>query len=151
MSFVKWTFLCLLLLPIAEIAAFVLVMLVLGLMWAFLLLVATTFLGILVLKRSGRADLNRFLAALNRQGIRAIHLETPGLGTILGGILLVFPGFITDVIGALLFIAPLRRWVAGAIGRKLHQQRARRHSSVIDLEAGEWRQVTDATAENKRR
>jgi len=151
MSFVKWTFLCLLLLPIAEIAAFVLVMLVLGLMWAFLLLVATTFLGILVLKRSGRADLNRFLAAFNRQGIRAIHLETPGLGAILGGILLVFPGFITDVIGALLFIAPLRRWAAGAIGRKLHERRARRHPSVIDLEAGEWRQVTDATAENKHR
>ena len=37
-----------------------------------------------------------------RDGMRALHLESPGAAAMLGGILLVFPGFITDLLGAAL-------------------------------------------------
>ena len=68
------------------------------------LFLATSLLGLLILRRSGRSDIDRFRDAFRRDGIRAIHLESPGLGPMLGGILLVFPGFITDVLGALLLV-----------------------------------------------
>jgi UPF0716 protein FxsA len=151
MLFVKWTLIGLILLPVAETVVFILVVLVFGWIWTILLFTATTFAGLNVLWRTGRGDLNRFLAAVKLEGLRAIHLNAPGLGPMLGGILLVFPGFITDIVGALLFIAPFRRWSGAAIGRRLKMRRARRNPSLIDLEPGEWRQVTDGTFQDKRR
>ena len=145
MLFVKWTLIGLILLPAAETVVFILVVLLFGWIWAILLFMGTTFAGLNLLWRTGRGNLHRFLAALKLEGIRSIHLNTPGLGAILGGILLTFPGFITDIIGALLFIPALRRWTAAAIGRKLKQRRVRQGPAQIELQPREWRQVTDAT------
>src|SRR5256885_4725910 len=100
MSLVKWAFIGVLLLPAAEFAAFVLVALTIGWLWAAFLFLGTTAIGLLVLRRAGRRDFDRFRSTLGAQGIRAINLETPGLATMIGGILLVLPGFITDVAGA---------------------------------------------------
>ena len=61
-------------------------------------------MGVLLLRQSGRADLDRFRAAFAQHGLRAVHLESPGVATMLGGILLTFPGFITDAVGAALFV-----------------------------------------------
>ena len=110
MSLVKWAFIVVIMLPAAEIAVFFLVALTIGWLWTIGLFLATSVIGVIVLKRSGRGDLDRFGAALAQDGVRAIHLESPGLAAMVGGILLVFPGFITDVLGALLFVPPLRRW-----------------------------------------
>jgi UPF0716 family protein affecting phage T7 exclusion len=75
--------------------------------------------------------------------LRSIHLETPGLATLAGGILLVLPGFITDVVGALLFVPPFRRWVSATISRALRKRRAGADPSVIDLTPEEWHHVAD--------
>ena len=117
MSLVKWAFIGVLLLPAAEFAAFVLVALVVGWLWAALLFLGTTAAGLLILRRAGRRDFDRFRSTLGAQGIRAINLETPGLATMVGGILLVLPGFITDVAGALLLWPLTRRFFGSAIGR----------------------------------
>src|SRR5688572_16508312 len=98
MSLVKWGFIALFLLPVVEMAAFVAVALAIGWLPAVCLFLATSLLGLLILRRSGRNDFDRFRDAFRRDGIRAIHLESPGLGPMLGGILLVFPGFITDAL-----------------------------------------------------
>ena len=143
MSLVKWGFIGLLLLPVAEIAAFVVVALTIGWFWAVCLFLATTVLGVLILKRAGRHDVDRFRAAFAEDGIRAIHLESPGLGPMVGGILLVFPGFITDVAGAMLFIPAIRRWISAAIGRAVERGRRRRDPAVVDLTPKEWHQVSE--------
>ena len=109
MSLVKWIFIGLLALPAAEVLAFILVASVIGWGWAAILFVATSVAGVLLLRRSGRADFERLRASFAREGIRAVHLETPGVGTMLGGILLTFPGFITDLLGAALFMPAVRR------------------------------------------
>ena len=71
-----------------------------GWLWAIVLFVATSAVGLMLLRRSGRGDLDRLRAALAQDGIRAVHLEMPRRRPpMLGGILLVFPGFITDVAG----------------------------------------------------
>ena len=84
----------------------------------------------LLLQTFGRADLDRLRAAFAQDGIRAVHLETPGVATVLGGILLVFPGFITDVLGVALCVPALRRWAAGKLAT-LRRARAGARSATI--------------------
>jgi UPF0716 protein FxsA len=142
MSLVKWAFIGVLLLPAAEFAAFVLVALAIGWLLAALLFLGTTVAGLLILRRAGRRDFDRFRSALGAQGIRAINLETPGLATMIGGILLVLPGFITDVAGTLLLWPLTRRLIRAAIGRAVKKQRAASPPDVIDLAPDEWHQIS---------
>jgi UPF0716 family protein affecting phage T7 exclusion len=70
----------------------------------------------------------------------------------LGGILLVFPGFITDILGAALFVPALRRWATGALANAARKRRRdSRDDRVIDLEPGEWQQITDQTRGGRRK
>jgi UPF0716 protein FxsA len=148
MSLVKWTFIGLVLLPAAEIATFVIIALMIGWFWAVLLFVATSVIGIMVLKRAGRGDLDRLRGAVSRDGLRALHLDTPGVASVAGGILLVFPGFITDLIGALLLVPPLRRLANATISRAFKKRRERRDPAVIDLTPEEWHQVSERTLDD---
>jgi UPF0716 protein FxsA len=143
MSLVKWAFIGVLLLPVAEFTAFALVALAIGWVWAALLFLSTTVIGLLVLRRAGRRDFDRFRETLGAQGIRSINLETPGLATMLGGILLVLPGFITDVAGALLLLPMTRRLIGSAISHAVKKQRAASQPDVIDLAPDEWHQISE--------
>ena len=60
---VKWIILAILLLPLAEIAAFILVAVMAGLGWALILMLATTLTGFLVLRWAGRGRIARFRVA----------------------------------------------------------------------------------------
>jgi UPF0716 protein FxsA len=151
MSLVKWAFVGVILLPVAETVVFIAVVLAIGWPWAVILFVATSVVGALVLRRIGRADFNRLRRAVATGGIRAIHLDSPGLATLAGGILLVIPGFITDVLGALLFVPPVRRWASAAIRRALRKRRAARDPSVVDLTPEEWHHVSDRIEDGGRR
>src|SRR4051794_10968821 len=110
MSLVKWGFVGLLALPVAEIAVFIVVALTIGWLWTLALFLATSLLGMIVLKHAGRAARERLRSGLASDGINAVHLESPGLATLIGGFLLVLPGFITDVAGLLLFLPSVRGW-----------------------------------------
>ena len=143
MSLVKWGFVGLFLLPLAEIAVFVAVAVAIGWLPAVCLFLATTILGLVILRRSGRSDLDRFRDAFRRDGFRAIHLESPGLGPMLGGILLVFPGFVTDLLGALLLVPLVRRKLRGLAARARETRRRQRQPEVVDLTPKEWRQISE--------
>jgi UPF0716 protein FxsA len=152
MSLVKWAFIGLLVLPAAEIVVFIVVATLIGWFPAVALFIATSVAGVMLLKRSGRADLDRFRAAFARNGLRAVHLESPGFATIVGGILLVFPGFITDILGLALFVPALRRWATARLANAAHRRRrSSRDVAVIDLEPGEWQQIPDQTHGRRRK
>lgn len=147
---VKWIILAILLLPIAEIGVFIVVAAVLGLGWAFPLLVATTLAGFWVLRWAGRGGLARFRVAVADSNVTGIEANTGGFLTVLAGLLLLLPGFITDVIGLLLLIAPVRRWCGAAFRRAVRgRDRAAGRAEVVDLDPEEWRQVADRELENK--
>ncbi len=151
MSLVKWVVIGLLLLPLAEIAAFLLVATLTGWAWAFALFIATSVLGVILLKRTGRGDFDRLLRAFGRGKKRALHLESPGAATMVGGILLVFPGFITDLLGAALFVPAVRRWTSAAAAKLIRKRRRRPHDErMIDLEPGEWHQISDQRSGRRR-
>lgn len=152
MSLVKWLFIGLIALPAAELLAFVMVASLIGWLRAAALFVGTSVVGVLLLRKSGRADLARFRAAFAERGVRAVHLETPGVAAIIGGILLTFPGFITDALGAALFVPIIRRWTTARLATLARGRRqGRRDDRVIDLEPGEWRQIPDQRRGRRRK
>ena len=152
MSLVKWTLIGLLVLPAAELFAFFLVAALIGWLWAAGLFIATSIAGVLLLRRFGRADLDRLRTAFARDGIRALHLETPGMATMLGGILLIFPGFMTDLLGAALLLPTVRRWAAAKLATFARSsRRTPRDDRVIELEPSEWHQIPDRGRRRRRK
>lgn len=151
-SLVKWALIGLLVLPAAELLAFFLMAALIGWFWAAGLFIATSIVGVLLLRRFGRADLDRLRTAFARDGIRALHLETPGVATMLGGILLIFPGFITDLLGAALLLPAVRRWAAAKLATFARSsRRTPRDDRVIELEPGEWHQIPDRGRRRRRK
>lgn len=142
---VKWIIIAILLLPLAEIAAFILVAAVVGVGGAFILMLATTLMGFLVLRRAGRGRLARFRVAVADSDITGFEAHIGGFLTVVAGILLLLPGFVTDLIGALLLIGPVRRWCAGAFRRavKGFEAGGSTRRSVVDLAPDEWQQIPD--------
>jgi UPF0716 protein FxsA len=141
MSLVKWTFIGLLALPAAEIALFLMVAALVGWFWVCILFVATSAIGIFLLRRSGRSDLGRVADGLAKEGWRGVNRNTQGLANVLGAFLLVLPGFITDLAGAALFIPAVRRWGARVMAGMAQKPKLR--EDVIDLEPGEWRRIPE--------
>ena len=154
MSLLKWGFVGLLILPVAEVAAFILVALAIGWGWAFALFIATSLAGLLVLQRagrSGRAELERLRAAASRDGMRAARLDSSPIGSLIGGILLVLPGFITDAVGALLLIPKVRRWAGATLSGAFRNPHRQRDPSIVDLEPQEWHPMSDGELEDRRK
>jgi UPF0716 protein FxsA len=151
MSWVKWAFVGLILLPAAEIMAFILVALAFGWLSAACLFLSTTIVGALVLKRSGRRDFERLRGTIARDGLAAVALDSPGAGPLIGGILLVFPGFITDLVGALVLVPAFRRPLRALLARAGSAHGPPRRPSVVDLAPEEWRQVSETAIDNARK
>ena len=145
---VKRVILAILLLPVAEIAAFVLVATFVGVAGALLLMLTTTLAGILVLRQAGRGRIARFRVAVAEAEMTGFEANAAGILTVLAGLLLILPGFLTDLMGIALLIGPLRRWCGRVfrtwVGRKAWTGRKDQgERSVVDLAPGEWRQVPE--------
>ncbi len=151
MSAAKLVLLLLLAMPVAELAVFIVVAATIGLGPAFALLIATSVAGGLVLRYAGRAQMSRFRTAWGEGGAAAIGLDSGSFLTLLAGILLLLPGFITDLLGLMLLVPRLRQWIGktatGAMGR---HGRAASADPVVDLKPGEWRQVPEGRLADRR-
>jgi UPF0716 protein FxsA len=92
--------------PIAELAIIIQVGQWIG-WWTVVVLVADAILGSLLLRAQGRAAWGRFNGALSEG--RIPHREVvDGVLVIFGGVLLLTPGFLTDIIGLLFLFPPTR-------------------------------------------
>jgi UPF0716 protein FxsA len=116
-------------------------------------MVLTSFAGGLVLRHAGRGQLARFGVAMRDSKVTEAATGGGGFMVVLGGILLLLPGFITDLIGAGLLIAPVRHRLGATIGRAINpgQRQPPGSGSVIDLAPTEWRQVPDPKLRKRRR
>ena len=95
------------LVPIAEIYVIIQVGQEIGALWTVLILIADSLIGARLLSWQGRRAWGAFQSALAAG--RIPHREVlDGVLIILGGALLLTPGFITDVVGLLLLIPPTR-------------------------------------------
>lgn len=100
----------LLLVPVAEIAVFIQVGSRIGAGMTVLLVVVSAVVGVWLVRRQGLATATRVQAMVARGESPALGM-LEGLALLAAGVLLVIPGFLTDIAAFALLIPPLRRGI----------------------------------------
>jgi UPF0716 protein FxsA len=103
-------------LAIAEIVVFILVAKAIGLLWAILIALATSAVGLWLLRREGARGWRRFRTAVN-EGRPPGREGVDGVVGLLGALLLLSPGFISDAVGLLLLAPPIRAAARAGVRR----------------------------------
>lgn len=129
----------LLLWPLIEIGLFVTIGGRIGL-WATMAIIFGTFaLGIFVIRLQGGGGMMRA-----RQGLRDGQVPTQDLGRglfgIIAGLLLILPGFLTDILGLILLLPPVQTLLSGAILSRMRGRATVQTATVID---GEWQRMDE--------
>lgn len=103
--------------PLIEIALFVTIGGAIGLWLTLLVVIGTGILGVALLQRQGLRSAERLRAQM---GQMRDPLGVAGDGALraLAGILLILPGFLTDFMGALLLLPPLRALLIAQLARR---------------------------------
>ncbi|SMF08924.1 UPF0716 protein FxsA [Tistlia consotensis] len=109
--------------PVVEIAVFIRVGDWIGLWPTLALIILTALLGSWQLRLQGMATLARARRQMDQGEIPTRELFD-GVCLLAAGALLLTPGFVTDLVGASLFLPPVRRWLRRAFARHL-EARAR--------------------------
>jgi UPF0716 protein FxsA len=147
MNVAKWALLAVIILPFLELAAFIIVAATVGFGWALSLLLAGSLTGLLVLRHAGGNHIARMRVVLDQGSFTALQADGSGNRVLLAGILLLIPGFISDLVALFLLLAPLRRAAIAAFGTN----RAAAHDSgVVDLTSEQWHRVPDPSLPDRR-
>jgi UPF0716 protein FxsA len=120
---------------VAEVAAFVAVGSHIGYGWAVLILLGVSALGPFVIKRVGLGVLARAQDRLARGDVPTREL-LDGVMVLVGGLMICVPGFISDALGLLLMIGPVRHLIIRLSGRRLARRVSTMRSvrwTVIDV------------------
>lgn len=100
--------------PVIEITVFIKVGGLIGVWPTVAIVILTAVAGTTLLRRQGLSTLFRLRQKLEEDRL-PVQEVFDGLCLLIAGALLLTPGFVTDAIGLLLFIPPLRAW----LGRRL--------------------------------
>jgi len=140
-----------LLLPLIEIAVFIWIGGMIGVLPTILLTVVTALAGTLMLRQQGLSLLMRMQKELDA-GRSPGNEVMQGAMIVLASILLLIPGFVTDAIGLLLFVPPVREALAKFIIARSNVvivesgSNARRpEDGVVDLDTEDWSEKKDGT------
>jgi UPF0716 protein FxsA len=101
---------------LAELVVFVAVVAWIGIGWTVLAMLATSALGCLLLARQGLRALTDLRDRARSRQPAGRELGDAGLVAV-GGLLMVLPGFLGDLVGLLCLLPPTRGLVRGAIAR----------------------------------
>ena len=143
MNVAKWLLMAVLMLPFLELAAFIAVAAEIGFLPALALIALGSFAGLLVLRHAGGSHIARVKVALGEGSFGALQADGRGSLILLAGILLLIPGFITDALGLLLLVAPLRQGFGAAVRRG-------QSDGVVDLPPEQWHRVPDPELPDRR-
>ena len=86
---------------------------------SFLGIFVTAFIGMWLLRTQGRAVMVRWQSNLHKGEMETDSLAS-GLSLLLGGFLMLLPGYVTDAIGILCFVPGLRFIIGTALLSRLH-------------------------------
>ena len=119
---IRWTALASVVALVAEVAVFIVVGNLIGFGFAVLAVLAFMALGAVLLRREGGRAWRRYQSVAAVGERPGPHLTRSLIG-LLGAVLLLVPGFLTDLVGLALFIPPVRtlagRGVTVLAGRRL--------------------------------
>ena len=130
--------LLLLALPVVELYVIVQISRSLGVLETVALLVLISVVGVALVRRAGLGALARVQADVARGDVPTRHL-LDGLLVLVAGILLVLPGFLTDVVAVLLLLPPTRAVVRSMLVRGVH----RRVRSGVRTRTGRFGRVSE--------
>lgn len=136
-------------LPLAELYFLIAVGSRVGALSTIALCLATAIGGSVLVRLQGLGVIARVSAALAREELPAREL-LEGAALLLAGLLLIFPGFLTDALGFLLLVPALRRALLGVFLRRRAALHPPPRGRVYDVEDADYR-VLDAELEAKRR
>jgi UPF0716 protein FxsA len=106
--------------PIAEIAVFIQAGDLIGLWPTIALVILTAIIGTAMLRQQGLATLGRLRSTMDR-GELPVRELFDGACLLLAGALLLTPGFLTDAVGFLLLVPPVRAIVGAAIWQRMQR------------------------------
>lgn len=112
----RFILLLLIIVPALEIGLFILSGQLIGVWWTIILILLTGIFGAWLAKKEGMSTIQLVQVQLNNREIPGEAI-LDGLCILIGGLLLLTPGFITDMVGFLLLI-PLTRGIGKVLLRK---------------------------------
>jgi len=120
--------------PIIEIILFIEIGSILGSFNTILLIFLSAFLGIYLIKHGSISYAHEIQSKI-MQGIRPDADILAGILIFLSGILLVLPGFFTDIFGLLLILKPIQSIIASRYAQNtLRPKAAKKKSKIIDAD-----------------
>lgn len=124
-----------LLFPVLELFVLVKVGMAIGFLPTFLLVVASSMLGVFLIRVAGFATALRARESLARGELPAQQM-LEGLMVAVGGGLLLLPGFISDVLGLICLLPVTRRVLVNKLRKRAEEQAIRQRAFADDLQAG---------------
>ena len=110
--------------PLVELAILIYLGTLIGALYTILIVVVTGFAGALLARNQGLATLSRIRNSVRRGSMPSDDLFQGGL-ILAGGLLLLTPGIITDLVGFAMLIPQTRtiiaKWVRSLIQRKIQK------------------------------
>ena len=128
---------------IGEYIAFAYVVSLIGLSGALLIGILTFLVGINTLRQLGLSALSQIRQQVNQTEIRSTTGAEPVLHSI-GALLLIIPGFLSDMIGLALLAPSLRGWLVSSQKQPLSGTRPKANPDIIDLDESSWRRIDDS-------
>ena len=119
------TFILIFLMPFLEIFLIIEIGQHFGAMKTIIMILATAILGAVLVRIEGLSTLSRIKNSVQRGELPTIELISGGI-LIISAVVLLTPGFITDVLGLALMAPSIRRRVASIVALKLVTRQERR-------------------------
>ena len=139
-----WVAIALLAWPLVEIGLFVTVGGAIGLWWTLAIVLGTGVLGALVLRNAARLSGGAGL----RDPRQMVLTAARGGMNLMAGLLLILPGFLTDVLGLVLLIPPVQVLVTGLLARRINVAASgTRPATRDDVIEGDYERVEPRDAE----
>jgi UPF0716 protein FxsA len=138
---------------VAEFAAFSFVSHAVGFGGALLLCLLTSLIGLAMLRRIGLATALRLAMAMRSHEQAGLSRDAVVDGTLagLGSVLLILPGFVSDLAGLALAAPSVRAWISDKLqmGRTSRGPGGRAGPTLVDLDPQEWSRI-DPPSQAKR-
>ena len=138
----------LMLLPLVEIALFVVIGRAVGLWPTLLGVVVAALAGLIVLRQQGRALFGEIRATMAEAALPGKAMAD-AMMVFIAGILLIVPGYFSDLVAILLLLPPVRTGIYGWLWSRFTvvsttvagftAKRTAPGQRTIDLDAGDWR------------